>query len=236
MAVVVLDDGSERCKQVSADLNLPLQADPEAYYLIYGAQGWEVRDQRQGKGFRLLFDWDGDFATIRKQKLNPKKDLLCRALSFKGGAPTTIMDGTLGMGKDTLHLLACGAQVVGVERHPVIYFLQAQALQRSQLQSSLQILKGETGEQLSEWADKIDGLYLDPMFENAKQKSAPKKGLAFLREVATEDQDVQRVIARAIELGVKRVVVKRPYRGDHLYGKPNNIFEGKLIRYDVYTR
>ncbi len=236
MAVVVLDDGSDASKQVSVDLNLPLQADPQTYYLAHSSEGWEIRDPRQGQSFRLRFNWDADFEMLKKQKINPKKDLLCRALSFKGGAAMTIMDGTLGMGKDTLHLLTCGAEVVAVERHPLIYFLQSQALKRSQQSLSLQILQGETKDRLSEWAYKIDGLYLDPMFENAKKKSAPKKGLAFLREVATEDQDVQGVIARAIELGVKRVVVKRPYRGEHLYGKPNNIFEGKLIRYDVYTR
>ena len=40
----------------------------------------------------------------------------------------------------------------------------------------------------------------------------------------------------AIKLGVKRVVVKRPLKSENLYGKPNIVYPGKLIRYDVYTR
>ena len=196
-----------------------------------------VRDSRQSKNFQLSVDLHKDFEQIQRQKINPKKDLLCRSVGYKGEPDFTVFDGTLGMAKDALHLLSCGAKVVGVERNPVIHFLLQQSLEKGRdFLAGLQIVAGESLEILQQWAPQVDVVYLDPMFENLKQKSAPKKGLAFLREISGTEGGVSEIVEKAIKLGVKRVVVKRPLKSENLYGKPNIVYEGKLIRYDVYTR
>lgn len=237
MAIDILDDGSLEAQSLSQQLGLPLSSSPREYFFTKEAGFWVLRDFRQGKSFKLELSLEKELQVLRDQKINPKKDLLCRAVGFKGDSHDKVIDGTLGFGKDSMHLVSCGAEVIGFERNPLIFFLLEQSLDKSlSLQEKIQIFFGETVELLPQFLDESSVLYLDPMFENTKQKSSPKKNLAFLREVSHVDNDVQRVIAGAIELGVKRVVVKRPLKGQQLSGKPNIVYEGKLIRYDVYTR
>jgi 16S rRNA (guanine1516-N2)-methyltransferase len=237
MALTVLDDGTEAACHLAQQLKLPLQKHPDDYHLICEKGRWCVRDQRQGAGFRLDLNLGDILRDHQRQQINPKKDLLCRALGYRGQAVFRVLDGTLGLGKDAMHLLACGVEVVGVERHPVLFFLLQQSVQSDlPSTSTLPVLFGDVSSHLREWGTRVEALYLDPMFENIKQKSAPKKGLAFLRSLTVCDTDVTEVGVRALQFGVKRVVVKRPLKGDHLAGKPNIVFKGKLVRYDVYTR
>ncbi len=237
MAVVVLDDGSSLAKSLSQRFDLALTENPVGYFLRFNEGRWEIGDPRQGAGFRLQINLGQTFLDMKRKKINPKKDLLCRAIGFKGEKDFRVLDGTLGMAKDALHLLSCGAQVIGFERNPLVYFLLMQSLKiDGEGLSGLNLQEGDCQASFKQLASQVNALYLDPMFENVKQKSAPKKGLAFLREVSNDGLGVQRVIELAIQHGIKRVVVKRPHRGDHLNGKPQFVFEGKLIRYDVYTR
>ncbi|MEM7646659.1 MAG: class I SAM-dependent methyltransferase, partial [Pseudomonadota bacterium] len=84
--------------------------------------------------------------------------------------------------------------------------------------------------------EQVDCFYFDPMFEDVKKKSAPKKEMALLREVGSQELNVQRVIKKVREHGTKRIVVKRPINGDYLEERPQISYKGHLIRYDVYTR
>lgn len=237
MDVVVLKDGLPGTELLAKNLGLPLVGEPRAYYLCFENEEWVVRDQRQGKNFVIRFDLREEFDRMVAQKVNPKKDLLCRALCFKGEEDFWVIDGTLGVAKDSIHLISCGAKVIGVEKNPITYFLLKSAQDRLDFKKDqFEIINGKTEVQCSQWADKAQALYLDFMFENAKQKSAPKKNMAFLREISPVDDDVRGVIGKCLEAGIKRIVVKRPLKGSQLYDKPNVVLEGKLVRYDVYTR
>lgn len=237
MAVVVLSDGSQRAQDLAKTLGLALVDQPKDYYLVFEKNKWRVRDARQGTGFEISVDLQQQYQAFKKQKINPKKDILSRALDYKGQENFIFIDGTLGFAKDSLHMLSMGANVIGVERNPLPHFLVSQSLRESQeLQGRLTTYCADVSDLLPTLMSQSSTLYLDPMFENAKNKSAPKKNLALLREISPIDADVQGVIEKAIKLGVKRVVVKRPLKGQQLYGKPNIVYQGKLIRYDVYTR
>lgn len=237
MAVVVLDNQSQEATELSRKLQLPLVSEPTEYFLTKIDGLWEIQDPRQGKGFRLRVDLRQELAKARQRKINPKKDLLCRALGYKADQALTVLDGTLGMAKDALHLLSCGIKVVGVEREPLVHFLLEQSIATEDgALDGLQIILGDVLEAFPKWASRVDALYLDPMFENLKQKSAPKKGLAFLRELTSFASLPHDCMEKAIQFGIKRVVVKRPIKSENLFGKPNIVYEGKLIRYDVYTR
>ena len=238
MVIAVLDDEFGCGAKLSKSLGLPLvKATPDSYYLALEKGQWIVRDGRQGRNFFIRIDLDTDLGVLKKQKLNPKKDLLSRALGVPRQNNYLVLDGTLGFARDAVHMIACGAQVVGYEKHPITFLLLESALhQAAEVQKHLSIFQGDCLLGVKAQLDTVDCVYLDPMFENVKKKSAPKKSLAFLREISPVDVDVQRVIEGAIGLGIKRLVVKRPINSDHLYGKPNIVYEGKLIRYDVYTR
>lgn len=238
MAVAVLKDETARALELSRKLHLECLEFPTQYFLTFENDQWVVRHSEWGSHFQIRIDFLKDLAKLKLQRINPKKDLLCRALGFQGQDDFTVLDGTFGVGKDAVHLLACGAKVFGVERHPITFCLveSAWASQKEDL-PGLQICNGDIEALLSpSLVDCKQALYLDPMFENAKQKSAPKKMIAFLRELEPEGLDVQGVIEKALRLGLKRVVVKRPLKAAQLNAKPSMVFRGKLIRYDVYTR
>ncbi len=238
MALAVLDTGEELSLNMSRKLNLPLETTPREYFLVFEKNQWVVRDFRQGKNFVIRIDFDEEIRKMQLQKLNPKKDLFARALGMAGQDDFHVLDGTFGVGKDAVHLICCGAQVIGYEKNPITFTLIESALQNSsQAKAHLQVHCGDVEESFEKWKNVAQALYLDPMFENVSKKSAPKKSLVFLREIAPiETENVQGVISKALDLGIKRVVVKRPLKAAQLYDKPQQVLHGKLIRYDVYSR
>lgn len=228
----------EQSVQLAKDCGLPTVLEPPMdYYFIFEEDGLVVRDGRQGKNFSLKINVDKEVEKIKKQKISYKKDLLCKAVGFKKQEDWTVLDGCFGLGKDALHLYSFGCKILGCEVNPVTYQFMQRALAQSSLDSGqIELVCGDTLDLLPTYYQRIDCLYLDPMFENTKKKSAPKKQLAFLREIAISTGDVQRVMELAEKLEIKRIVVKRPINGDHLWKSPSLSFEGNLIRYDVYTR
>lgn len=236
MALSVLNTGLSQEKELSEKLSLPLQESPQDYFLFFQDQQWLVGHGQQGSKFQIELDFNKEFERLQGQRLNPKKDLLSKALGYEAGRVQTVLDGTLGLAKDAVHMLHCGFTVIGCERNPVTHFLLQQAFEKCTTEEcqKFSIIEGDVESLLSNMRDQVDVLYLDPMFENARQKSAPKKGLAFLRTISAVDVDVHRVIEKALDLKIKRVVVKRPLKGGQLFDKPSIVYEGKLVRYDVY--
>ena len=57
-----------------------------------------------------------------------------------------------------------------------------------------------------------------------------------LRDLLGDDQDKEQLFATALTVAGKRVVVKSPDYAEPLGGKPNECFQGKLLRYDVYFK
>ena len=234
MDILVLKKGPEAFN-VAPQLGLPMEEKPSSYYLNYEDSQWVVRNPCFGPNFVIRWDFKTLHEKLKGQKIKPKKDLLCRALGFKGESNFRVLDGTMGMGKDALHLVACGAHVRGVEQNPVTAFLLKKALEQSPfLKDQLEIFQGRVQDFLGPKKPGAQALYLDPMFEANPHKRASKKSLSFLQKISQGETDVQGVIQQALHLGWKRIVVKRPLKGPQFYGKPNHIMEGKLIRYDIY--
>lgn len=238
MVIVSLDSLSPWVQAMADATGLKVVSDPPpGYYLSFENGEWLVRDPRQGAKFSLSVDAAGELAKLQAQRLNPKKDLLSRALGFRGQESYRVFDSTFGFGRDSLHMLAQGCSIIGCEAHPVVFALVSESFAQLSLPpSKLTLAHGDSLNEVAQHVDSVDCLYLDPMFENAKKKSAPKKHMAFLREVEISPSSPSAMVAQAIKLGVKRVVVKRPINGDHLYRTPQNIMEGKLVRYDIYLR
>ena len=57
-----------------------------------------------------------------------------------------------------------------------------------------------------------------------------------LRDFLGDDQDKELLFAAALMVAGKRVVVKCPDYAEPLGGRPNECFQGKLVRYDVYFK
>lgn len=237
MVISVLAQEGRASAELAKSLGIPLALNvPEDYYLCFENGQLVVRNNQFGKNFVIAPDFKEELDRLKRQRLGPKKDLLCRALGFKGQPDFCVFDATLGFAKDALHLIALGIQVVGCEKNKIVFSLLESAIDSLEGPIALEIINGDSGQELASFGDRCQALYIDPMFEDLKKKSAPKKNLAFLRALVSPEFDVQGVISNARSAGIKRVVVKRPVNSENLYGKPDIVYEGKLIRYDVYTK
>lgn len=172
----------------------------------------------------------------------PKQGALAQALGRK---TKTVVDATTGWGQDCLHIFRMGYEVLCMERSPVMAELLIDGFRRLSEQDWMQrlnlqpprLLTGDAIEQLATIAPKPDCIYLDPMFPQKRKKSAlAKKSMMVLRDLLGDDQDKEQLFEAALEATGKRVVVKSPDYAEPLGGKPDESFQGKLLRYDVYFK
>lgn len=171
-----------------------------------------------------------------------KSGALAQALGRK---TNTIVDATAGWGQDSLAMFRMGYDVTCIERSPIMGELLADGFRRLAEQSWMQQLElnpprlilGNAIEILSQLPDRPDCIYLDPMFPPKRKKSAlAKKSIMLIRELVGEDVDKKQLFEAALKFAGKRVVVKSPDYAEPLGSKPNESFQGKLLRYDVYLK
>ncbi len=169
------------------------------------------------------------------KKSSLQKELLARAVGVKGPYRPKVLDLTAGMLGDCLLLLSFGCEVWACERHPVIRFLIESALMNAQ-HPKLKLLHFLPGEASSilEAAPSVDVIYFDPMFEDANEKTSPRKEMRIFRSLVGSDEDAVQIFKKSLDLKLKRLVVKRPRQSACLFRKPSVEYIGKSTRYDVY--
>jgi 16S rRNA (guanine1516-N2)-methyltransferase len=101
----------------------------------------------------LVINFSGKDWQRRLKETGKSGDILSKALKKIAG--NLAIDSTAGLGRDTLHLLALGFQVVAIERHPLLVELLKIAQGRAMAQedfrslfSRLQIVSGDSTEYL----------------------------------------------------------------------------------------
>lgn len=169
-----------------------------------------------------------------------KQGALAQALGRK---TSTVVDVTAGWGQDSLAMFRMGYEVLCIERSPVMAELLQDGLKRlgkldwmQQLNlTPPQLLTGNAIDILEQLPIQPDCIYLDPMFPPKRKKSAlAKKSIMILRDLVGDDADKEDLFTTALKIAGKRVVVKSPDHAEPLGGRPNESFQGKLLRYDVY--
>jgi 16S rRNA (guanine1516-N2)-methyltransferase len=81
-----------------------------------------------------------------------------------------------------------------------------------------------------------DVVYLDPMYPHKKKSALVKKEMRVFQTLVGADNDADSLLAPAMALATKRVVVKRPDYAEFLAGqKPSTAIETKKNRFDVYV-
>jgi 16S rRNA (guanine1516-N2)-methyltransferase len=173
----------------------------------------------------------------------PKQGPLAQALGRK---TKTVVDATTGWGQDALHIFRMGYELTCLERSPVMAELLADGFKRLAELDWMQrlglvppgLIRGNAIETLESLLDcRPDCIYLDPMFPPKRKKSAlAKKSMMVLRDLLGDDEDKEQLFEAAFKAVGKRVVVKSPDYAEPLGGKPNESFQGKLLRYDVYLK
>ncbi|MCB1660104.1 MAG: class I SAM-dependent methyltransferase, partial [Pseudomonadales bacterium] len=84
-------------------------------------------------------------------------------------------------------------------------------------------------------ADYPDVVYLDPMFPDRHNSAKVKQDMQSFHVAVGADDDADALLAPALAVAQKRVVVKRPRHAQPLAGqKPSLVYEGESSRFDVY--
>jgi 16S rRNA (guanine1516-N2)-methyltransferase len=161
-------------------------------------------------------------------------DALVRALGWKRGV-VGVVDATAGLGRDAAALARVGFRVLAVERSPAVAALWREALPRAP--RGLSFVERDAKDLLRELAaagSRPDAVYVDPMYPAGKRKAASQKALVQLRELVGDDADVDALLAVALEVAAKRVVVKRPKKAPALRPSVAHSWVCASTRYDLY--
>ena len=205
-----------------------------------------VRDEEGlalvGEGQMLRGDFTRMLPRIKAGRLN--SELLVKAAKIKKAEEElTAVDATAGLGEDSLLLAAAGFNVTLYERNPVVYELLKDALERA---AQIPELAPVVARMTAVHADSVAGMasletppdviLLDPMFP-ARQKSAlVKKKLQMIQKLEQPCDDEITLLLTAMEVKPKKLIVKRPPKGDYLAGlKPDHSIEGKAVRFDCFA-
>lgn len=186
-------------------------------------------------GFAPLFV-DFNSISVQKRREEGKKQGLVRACKpIKG---LRIVDATAGWGRDSAVLASFGAEVLMLERQPMMAELLADGLSRLPSDSPLKLTLLHTDAKqylqtlsVDEYPDVI---YIDPMHPVRQKSALVKKDMQVLQQLIGSDDDVSALIQLAITRTRQRVVVKWPQRLPAVL-PPDASIAGKTVRFDIYT-
>jgi 16S rRNA (guanine1516-N2)-methyltransferase len=186
--------------------------------------------------FSLLYA-DFSSATWSKRKSEGKKQGLVRAC--KPGPGIKIIDATAGWGREAAILASFGAEVLMLERHPVMAALLSDALahreplDRQPIQLSLKEIDAYSYLNNLSHDELPDVVYIDPMHPERHKSALVKKEMQVLQQIIGPDNDALALIQLAITRAKQRVVVKWPQKAKSLLPATCSI-EGKTVRFDIY--
>lgn len=184
--------------------------------------------------FRPLFV-DFNSLVVQKRRDAGKKQGLVRACKPVKGM--RVIDATAGWGRDAAILAAFGAEVLMLERQPMMAALLADGLSRLALDSplNLSLVYADAHQYLHSLADLNypDVIYIDPMHPERQKSALVKKDMQVLQRIMGADDDVCALIQLALTRSRHRVVVKWPQRLPALL-RPDTCVDGKTVRFDIY--
>ena len=156
-----------------------------------------------------------------------------------------VLDATAGFGTDAWLAAALGADVLMVERDPVIHALLEDALARARCHPdertrtiaarlSLEFADGAR----DVWPRTVDVVYLDPMYPQRRVRGGQRKQIDALQHIVGHDARNERLLDDALGVATVRTVVKRPKGAEPLHSpaghRPSDAIDGPNTRYDRY--
>jgi 16S rRNA (guanine1516-N2)-methyltransferase len=187
-------------------------------------------------GFLPMFA-DFSAATWQKRMKEGKKQGLIRAC--KPSKDSKIIDATAGWGRDAAVLASFGAQVLMIERHPLMQILLQDALNRQSEEDrqhlSIALWEGDAAVYLNSLSemDYPDIIYIDPMHPERQKTALVKKDMQALQQLIGPDEDAMLLLQSALVHARQRVVVKWPQKQQPLC-EPSYCIAGKTVRFDVW--
>ena len=156
-----------------------IHGEQSALALVQTDERLELRKLDEPKLGAIYVDFVGGTMAHRRKFGGGRGEAVAKAVGIKGSELPTVIDATAGLGRDAFVLASIGCQVRLVERHPVVFLLLQDGLNRAyqdeeigeMLQQNLHLLNVHHINELDPNTDYADVVYLDPMYPH-KQKSA----------------------------------------------------------------
>ena len=233
--------GTDYSQQLQQQFGLCVATEPDGWYLCMQQGALVLLNSRLPKQGAILVDFASGASSYRRQHGGGKTEAIAKAVGLNKKRDLRILDATAGLGRDAFVLASLGASVTLVERNPAVAALLADGLRRaaseptlSDTASRMQLLHCSAHNALSQ-KKQTDVVFLDPMFPPREKSAQVKKEMRAFHDVVGCDDDADSLLAPALELAEKRVVVKRPGYADFLAGQaPTISVTGKNNRFDVY--
>ena len=216
-------------------------------YRIVEKQGEYLTVLFSAKGVSLTgfgLTYQGDFENMLHRVTNGRlqHEMLVRAAKSEKPGRKAI-DATAGMGEDAFLLAACGYEMTLYEQNPVVAVLLKDALRRAKkhpklkdIAARMQLVEGNSIDELKSRVDDIDLIYLDPMFPGRQKSGLINKKLQLIQKLEPPCSDEVELFEAAIQAKPSKIIVKRPLKSPFLAGKnPTYELKGKAIRYDCYV-
>ena len=234
-----------KAQQTAEIWSLPFELHAtEGLVLLQSEHHLALKQLDEPKVGEVLVDFASEALTFRRLHGGGKKEAIAKAIGLKGQASLSVLDATAGLGRDAFVLASLGCRLQLIERSPVVAALLADGIQRASqsaelanwLPQRMSLQHGIASELMAAWQqDKPDVVYLDPMFPHRKKSAAVKKEMRLFQQLLGPDEDADALLAPALALAVKRVVVKRPAGAPYLANvKPQIEMQGKANRFDIY--
>ena len=211
--------------------------------LVQTDQRLELRKLDEPKLGAVYVDFVGGTMAHRRKFGGGRGEAVAKAVGIKGVELPSVIDATAGLGRDAFVLAVLGCQVRLVERHPVVYLLLQDGLNRAyqnaeigaMLRQNLRLLNVRQINELNPQTDCADVVYLDPMYPHKQKSALVKKEMRVFQYLVGADSDADKLLSPALQLAKKRVVVKRPGYAEYLCKKPPHFSrETKNHRFDIY--
>ncbi len=226
---------------------VPLDAGPPALRLVVGPADLVLTDLTPGAPNPVRVDFSSGALNHRRRFGGGRGQPLARAVGLKHGANPSVVDATPGLGRDAFVLACLGCRVTLVERSPVVYALLRDGLYRARMDPEVGAVVRERLELV--WADarvylatlpparRPEVAYIDPMYPHRRKSALVKKAMRALRAVVGDDADAPELLAAALAVATRRVVVKRPAGAPSLVGPaPAAAIHAPGTRFDLYPR
>ncbi|MFK8138736.1 MAG: class I SAM-dependent methyltransferase [Bdellovibrionales bacterium] len=176
----------------------------------------------------------------RVRRANRSKELIYKAVGKVDGL---VLDGTAGLGRESLLLQRLGYNVCAFEKNPYVYTLISNALgelfEHKSIVAAKQKLKIHFG-CFSEFnrlgLDNLELIYLDPMFPDRTKKAKVKKEMQVFHRLCGTNDEAALMIDMAYGLKPKKIVVKRPKTSEILLPKLKpKLYGNDSLRFEVYS-
>ncbi len=235
----------QTARAVANQLNLPLILHPTEQYdylFLITPDYVALQKNHDKKSLPVYINFLSKKFQYRKKNSSTLKENLVRALGLKKNQTATIIDATGGLAQDSFVLAHLGFEVKLLERSSLIHALLQDGIHRglkeltiAPMIKRLHLIHADAIKWLKN-REKIEYIYLDPMFPERKKSALVKKEMQFFQDIIGDDHDADLLLKTALACATKRVVVKRPRLAPLLIETPAPHFQlkGKSIRFDVY--